>query len=161
MLVYTGEESASGFDLAGPVAVTLFAASSARDTDFTAALVDVFPDGFAQLIREGIVRARYRDSERAPTLIEPGRVYEYAIDLGSVAYRVPSGHRLRLEISSSSFDRWDRNLNGGGIFGRETEPVVADQTVLHDAAHPSRVRLTVLAQGRGDSRPARSSAAGG
>ena len=161
VLVYTGEESATGFDLAGPVAVTLFAASSARDTDFTAALVDVFPDGFVQLIREGIVRARYRDSERAPTLIEPGRAYEYAIDLGSVAYRVPAGHRLRLEISSSSFDRWDRNLNGGGVFGQESVPVVADQTILHDAARPSRVRLTVLASGQGDGQPAPPSVAGG
>jgi len=123
--------------------------------------VDVFPDGFAQLIREGIVRARYRDSERAPTLIEPGRVYEYAIDLGSVAYRVPAGHRVRLEVSSSSFDRWDRNLNGGGVFGQESVPVVADQTILHDAAHPSRVRLTVLASGQGDGQPAPPSVAGG
>jgi uncharacterized protein len=147
VLVYTAEESGTALDIVGPVAVTLFAASSARDTDFTAALTDVFPDGFVQLIREGIVRARYRDSERDPSLIEPGRVYEYTIDLGSVAYRLPGSHRLRLEISSSSFDRWDRNLNGGGVFGHETRPVVAEQTVLHDAAHPSGVRLTVLPPG--------------
>jgi putative CocE/NonD family hydrolase len=160
VVVYTGEESATGLDLGGPVAVTLFAASSARDTDFTAALVDVFPDGFAQLIREGIVRARYRESERAPTLIEPGQVYEYTIDLGSVAYRVPAGHRLRLEISSSSFDRWDRNLYVGGVSGKERNSVVADQTILHDAAHPSRVRLTLLASSFDDGQPARSSTAG-
>jgi hypothetical protein len=150
VLLYTGEELTTGLDLVGPIAVTLFAASSARDTDFAAALVDVFPDGYVQLVREGIVRARYRESERAPTLIEPGRAYEYTICLGSAAYRVPAGHRLRLEIASSSFDRWDRNLNGGGVFGRESEPVVAEQTVFHDRAHPSAVRLTVLPAGRDD-----------
>jgi len=144
VLVYTGEKQAAALDLVGPVAVTLFAVSSVRDTDFTACLVDVFPDGYAQLVREGIVRARYRESERAPLPIEPGRVYEYSIDLGSVAYRVLADHCLRIEISSSSFDRWDRNLNGGGVFGSETEPVVAQQTVFHDRGHPSRVRLTVL-----------------
>ena len=144
VLVYTAEEQTTDQDLVGPATVTLFAASSARDTDFVAALVDVFPDDHVQLIREGIVRARYRDSERAPTLIDPGRAYEYHIDLGSVAYRVPRGHRLRLEITSSSFDRWDRNLNGGDEFGRETKPIVAEQSVLHDGAHPSCLRLTVV-----------------
>jgi hypothetical protein len=141
VLVYTTAVLADGLEVTGPIAVRLFAASSARDTDFAATLVDVFPDGFAQLVREGIVRARYRESVRAPSLIEPDEVYEYRIDLGSTSYLFQRGHRLRLEVSSSNFDRYDRNLNTGGELGLESRGVSARQSVFHDATRPSCVVL--------------------
>ena len=144
VLVYTSETLIEPLEVTGPVCVTLHAASSARDTDFTAALVDVFPDGYAQLVKEGIVRARYRDSEREPSLLEPGRVYEYTIELGSVAYVVHVGHRLRVEVSSSDFDRYDRNQNTGGVYGSDARLEVARQRVLHDREHPSCLVLPVL-----------------
>ena len=97
-------------------------------------------------LKEGIIRARYRDSLSEPSPIEPGRVYEYRIALGPLALRVAPGYRLRLDVSSSDFPQWDRNLNTGGQLGNEgpAAVVVARQTVLHDRARPSRVTLPVL-----------------
>jgi putative CocE/NonD family hydrolase len=127
--------------------VVLFAASTAVDTDFTARLCVVDPDGESTNVSEGVIRARFRESLAAPSPIEPGRVYEYRIRLGPLGVRVPSGYRLRLDVSSSDFPHWDRNLNTGGPLGKESAAaaVVATQTVLHDRAHPSRVLLPVLA----------------
>jgi len=147
VLVYSSPCLEEALEVAGPVCVHLHAASTACDTDFTAALVDVFPDGYAQLVWEGITRARYRDSEREPSLIEPGRVYEYVIDLASVGYVFAPGHCVRLEVSSSNFDRYDRNPNTGGEHGRETRFEIARQTVLHDGVHPSRLVLPVARRG--------------
>jgi putative CocE/NonD family hydrolase len=144
VLVYTSPPLAEDLEVTGPVEVVLFAASSAPDTDFTAALVDVFADGYAQLVWDGIIRARYRGSEREPELIEPGRPYEYVISLGPVSYLFPRAHRLRLEVSSADFDRHDRNLNTGAAFGGDARLQVARQTVLHDTEHPSRIVLPVF-----------------
>jgi uncharacterized protein len=130
----------------GPLAVTLFAASSARDTDFTAALVDVFPDGYAQLVQEGILRARYRDSDRSPQLLNPGEVYELTIDAGATSYVFAAGHALRLEVSSSNFGRFDRNLNTGRDFGVDDTRAVARQTIYHEAAYPSHMTLPLAEQ---------------
>jgi putative CocE/NonD family hydrolase len=124
--------------------VTLYAASSARDTDFTATLVEVFPNGYAHMIQEGIVRARYRNSDREASLIEPSKTYEYTIDLWATSYVVKKGHRIRVEISSSNFNRYDRNLNTGNKFGTEAETVKATQTVYHDAKHPSHITLPII-----------------
>jgi len=143
VLAFTGAVLEADLTVTGPIVVELYAASTARDTDFTAALVDVFPDGGAQLVREGIVRGRYRESEREPHLLEPGRVYEYRIDLASTSYLFAKGHRLRVEISSSNFDRYDRNLNTGEPVGTSAAMVEASQTVLHDSGHPSRIRLPI------------------
>jgi hypothetical protein len=126
------------------VAVTLWAASSAPDTDFTAKLVDVGPDGFARNVTEGIIRARYRASTAQPSPIERDRAYEYTIDLWATSNVFLAGHRIRLEISSSNFPRFDRNPNTGGPFGRDDQLRPAMQTVLHDAAHPSHVVLPVV-----------------
>ena len=131
-------------EITGPISVILYAASSARDTDFTAALVDVFPDGYAHLIQEGIVRARYRESDREPTPIEPGRIYQYVIDLWATSYVVRRGHRIRVEISSSNFDRWDRNPNTGHEIGMGAEVVKAEQTIYHDTEHPSCITLPIV-----------------
>jgi len=104
----------------------------------------VRPDGFAQNLLEGIVRARFRDSLESPTLIKPGEVYEYSVDLWSTSHVFKAGHRLRLEISSSNFPRYDRNQNTGAdlVSGVETRP--ASQTVFHDRRYPSRLILPVI-----------------
>jgi putative CocE/NonD family hydrolase len=146
VLVYTTDPLEHDLELIGDVEVTLFAASTAVDTDFTARLCLVDPDGESFNLTEGIVRARYRNSLREPELLEPGQVYAYRIRLRSVAVAVPAGHRLRLDLSSSDFPHWDRNLNTGAPLGSEgpEKAVVATQVVLHDRTHPSRVTLPVM-----------------
>jgi putative CocE/NonD family hydrolase len=146
ILVYTSEPLAAPMELIGDVSVTLFAATSAVDTDWATRLCEVWPDGRAINLQEGIVRARYRDSLTDPSLLEPDRVYEYEIPLGPVGARIAAGNRLRLTIASSDFPQWDRNLNTGGPLFSEvlTDAVVARQTVLHDALHPSHVTLPVV-----------------
>jgi uncharacterized protein len=148
VLAYTSQPLAQPLELIGDVTVTLYAASSARDTDWTARLCEVHPDGRSINLKEGIVRARYRDSLTAPTLIEPDRVYRYEISLGPIGARIAAGNRLRLAVSSSDFPQWDRNLNTGGPLFSEglTESVVARQTVLHDGDHASHVTVTAMAR---------------
>ena len=111
VLVYSTPALAQDMEVTGPVTLELFASSSAVDTDFTAKLVDVWPDGFAQNLTEGIVRARYRDSQEQPQLMNPGQTYKFTLDLWATSNVFKKGHRLRLEISSSNFPRFDRNLN--------------------------------------------------
>lgn len=144
VLVYTSEPLARPMELIGDVTVTLYAASSARDTDWTARLCEVHPDGRSINLQEGIVRARYRDSLTEPSLIEPDRVYRYKILLGPVGVRIAAGNRLRLSISSSDFPQWDRNLNTGGpLFGEVlTDAVVARQTVLHNVGNASHLTVS-------------------
>jgi putative CocE/NonD family hydrolase len=144
ILRYTGEPLSEPLELMGPVGARLHAASSAVDTDFTVTLCDVFPDGTVNTIQDGIERARYRNGLDRPSLIEPGRVHEYVISLCATSYVLPSGHRLRVDVSSSNFDRYDRNPNTGEPFGTAAVTVVAEQRIHHDAAHPSHVVLPVL-----------------
>jgi putative CocE/NonD family hydrolase len=145
-LVYTTAPLAEDIDLVGNVLVTLHAATTAVDTDFTAKLCLVDPEGESVNLRGGILRARFRNSLAEPEPLTPGRVEEYRIPLGPIGVRVPAGHRLRLDVTSSDFPHWDRNLNTGGPLGREgpEQAVVATQTVLHSSVHPSRVTLPVL-----------------
>jgi uncharacterized protein len=143
VLVYTSAPLPEPVEVIGDMSARLHVSSDAVDTDFTAALVDVFPDGAANLIQDGILRMGLREPERGRQLLEPGRVYEVEIDLWAIAYRIPAGHRLRVEISSSEFDRYDRNLNTAALPGESSEIVVAHQTVFHDAARPSHVSLPV------------------
>jgi len=103
VLVYTGEVLQNDLEVTGPVTMRLFAASSARDTDFTAKLIDLRPDGYAQNIAGGIMRVRFRESLSAPTLITPEQVYAYDIDLWATSHVFKAGHRMRLEVSSSNF----------------------------------------------------------
>jgi putative CocE/NonD family hydrolase len=128
------------------VVVHLWAASSAPDTDFVARLCDVFPNGRSVLVTDGIVRARYRDFCRGapPSLIEPERPYEYVIDLWATSNVFRAGHRIRLDVTSSCFPRWDRNPNTGQEPFTGTELQIARQRVLHDPEHPSRVVLPVI-----------------
>jgi hypothetical protein len=144
VLVYTGEILEQEIEVTGPVVFKLFAASSAPDTDFTAKLTDVRPDGYAQNIAEGVVRARFRDSLDLPTLTKPGAVHEYTIDMWSTSHVFKAGHRLRLEVSSSNFPRYDRNQNTGHELGADAETRPAIQTVFHDSRYPSHLILPLI-----------------
>ena len=144
VLVYTTDVLQADLEVTGPIAVELWASTDAADTDWTATLVDVFPDGRAIILCEGICRARYRDPMAAPELIPPSTPTAFRIDLWDTSNAFLAGHRIRLEISSSNFPRFDRNLNTGGPVGFETEWLVAHQVVFHDAAHPSRLILPVI-----------------
>jgi putative CocE/NonD family hydrolase len=141
VLVYTTEPLARDVEAIGPVTARLFAATTAVDTDWTVKLVDVRPDGYARRVSDGYCRARYRESQSEPSLLEPGRVYEYEIRLLPTAYRFAAGHRLRVEVASSSFPGCDPNLGTGGPFTEDAEGVRAEQTVFHDADRPSRLLL--------------------
>ncbi|SEQ53423.1 CocE/NonD family hydrolase [Lentzea albida] len=131
-------------EVTGHVSLVLHVSSSAPDTDFTAKLVDVHPDGRAILLCEGIQRARYRNSLTEPELVEPGTVYELTIDVGVTSNVFLPGHRIRLEVSSSNFPRYDRNTNTGGVIATEDTPVVAVNRVHHGPAHPSRLVLPLI-----------------
>lgn len=144
VLVFTSEPLTAPLEVTGPVRVTLWAASTAPDTDFTAKLVDVHPDGYAQNLLDGIIRARYRDSGSQPSLLEPDRIERYTIDLWATSNVFLPGHRIRVEISSSNFPRFDRNPNTGRPIATETECVPARQQVYHDAEHPSHISLPVM-----------------
>ena len=145
VLVYTSEALTEPVEVTGPITMTLFAVTSARDTDWTAKLVDVGPDGFARNVQDGIVRARYREAAgRAGSLLEPGRVYEYAIDMWATSNTFLPGHRIRLEVSSSNFPRFDRNLNTGEDPATGTRMEVARQTIHHSARYPSHMVLPII-----------------
>jgi putative CocE/NonD family hydrolase len=148
VLVYTTGELKEDLEVTGQINVHLWAISGAPDTDFVARLLDVHPDGYAQNLTDGIIRARYRDAARGedPSLIEPGRAYEYEIDLWATSNVFRAGHRIRLDVTSSNFPRWDRNPNTGHDFGVDTELAVAHQTILHDREHPSYVVLPIVPQ---------------
>jgi putative CocE/NonD family hydrolase len=143
VLIYSTPAMESDMEVTGPVTLDLYASSSAVDTDFTAKLVDVWPNGFAQNLTEGILRASYRESMAAAKPIVPGKVYEYKIDLWSTSNVFLKGHRIRLEVSSSNFPRFDRNLNTGKPAGISATFVKATNTILHDSAHPSALILPV------------------
>ncbi len=144
VLVYSTPVLERDVEVTGPITVTLWAATSATDTDFTAKLVDVCEDGCARNLTDGIIRARYRESMSEPSLLEPGRAYCYTIDLWATSNVFKAGHKIRLEISSSNFPRFDRNTNTGGVIAADTELKPAVQTILHDAAHPSHVSLPIV-----------------
>jgi putative CocE/NonD family hydrolase len=144
VLVFTGPVVTEPLEICGPLRVKLYAASSARDTDWTAKVLDVHPDGFAQRLNDGIVRARFRKGPEKEEFLVPGAVEEYDIDCWSTCIVLGKGHRLRLEISSSAFPKFDRNLNTGGPIGKEAKWIVADQIVYHDQLRPSHVVVPVV-----------------
>lgn len=144
VLVYTSDPLEQPLEVTGPISVTLFARSSAVDTDFVARLIDVHPDGFARPLTDGIIRARARFGFDREALLTPDEVYEFSIDLWATSNVFLPGHRIRVDITSSNFPRWDRNLNTGAPYGEGTETVVARQTILHDREHPSHIVLPVI-----------------
>jgi hypothetical protein len=146
VLVYSTPVLHRPVEVTGPIELCLFAASSAPDTDFTGKLVDVYPDGRAIILTEGILRARYRNCLTEPELLEPGTVYELRLNLWATANVFLPGHRIRLEVSSSNFPRFDRNSNTGGDITSETSDQYqpALNRVFHDAAHPSHLILPTI-----------------
>lgn len=144
VLVYTTDPFSHETEVTGPIGLDLYFKSSAVDTDFTAKLVDVWPNGFAQNLTEGILRASFRNSQEARELLNPGQVYEIHIDLWSTSNVFLPGHRLRLEVSSSNFPRFDRNLNTGRSASTDMQWTSAVNAVLHDAEHPSALTLPVV-----------------
>lgn len=144
LTVFTSERLKEEVEVTGSVKVILFAASSAPDTDWTAKLVDVHLDGRPINVCDGIIRARYRESATKPTLIKPGKVYRYEIDLWATSNVFLRGHRIRVEIFSSNFPRFDRNPNTGHPFGKDAELNTAKQTVYHDSQHASHVLLPII-----------------
>ena len=144
VLVYSTPVLKKDTEVTGPVKVILYASSSAVNTDFTAKLTDVYPDGRSMRICEGIIRASYRNKGEAPSNIEAGKVYEYTIDLWATSNLFKKGHMMRVEISSSNFPRFDRNLNSGNYFATDTTMVKANQVIYHNREYPSCIVLPVI-----------------
>jgi uncharacterized protein len=144
VLIYSTPPLPEAVEVTGPITVKLFAASSAPDTDWTAKLVDVAPGGKIINLNNGIIRASHRNSLEKRDPIEPGQIYEYTITVFPTSNLFIAGHQIRLEISSSNFPHYDRNLNTGQPVGVDTKMVVARQTIYHDAAHPSHVVLPII-----------------
>jgi uncharacterized protein len=143
VLVYSTEPLADDVEVVGPVRLELFASSSATDTDFTGKLVDVSPCGTALNLTDGILRARYRESQSEERMLKPGEPAKFEIDMWSTANVFKKGHRIRLEVSSSNFPRFDRNPNTGHPLYADAEMRPAMQTVLHERAYPSRLVLPI------------------
>ncbi|MFN3323969.1 MAG: CocE/NonD family hydrolase [Bryobacteraceae bacterium] len=143
VLVYTSEPLREDLEVIGPIRAVLYVATSAPDTDFTAKLVDVFPDGRARILTDGILRLRYRESLEREAAAVPGEVYPITIDAGVTANVFLAGHRIRLEVSSSNFPRFDRNPNTGGPIASETAMRTATQTVFHENGRASHLLLPV------------------
>jgi putative CocE/NonD family hydrolase len=144
VLVFSTRPLEQDLEVVGPVKAVLWVATSQRDTDFTAKLVDVFPDGYARNLTDGILRLRYRNSLERPEPVRPGEVYEITLDAGIASNEFLKGHRIRVEISSSNFPRFDRNPNTGAAIAGETRLVKANQTIYHDRQHPSRLVLMAM-----------------
>jgi putative CocE/NonD family hydrolase len=144
VVCYTSDELAADLEVTGSVELQLFAASSARDTDFMVRLVDVYPDGRAINVAEGCIRARYRSSILRPELLAPGEPYPFRIDMGVTSQLFRRGHRLRVHLASSDFPRFDRNMNTGNPIGEDAAGVPARQTIFHRRGLASYVDLPVI-----------------
>jgi len=147
VLVYTSDHLTEDCEITGPITAEIFASSSAKDTDFIVKVSDVHPDGYSQNITpplSGVIRARYRDSESEPSLLDPGRIYQFTIELMYTSHVFKMGHRIRVFITSSYFPHIDRNPNTGRPFGKGKEWLRATQTIFHDPKHPSKILLPVI-----------------
>jgi putative CocE/NonD family hydrolase len=144
VLVFSTPAFAKSTEVTGPVTLDAYVSSSAVDTDFTAKLVDVWPNGFAQNLTEGILRMRYRSSQEKPEFLNPGEVYHVTVDLWATSNVFLPGHKLRLEVSSSNFPRFDRNTNTGEEQSRATRLAKASNVIYHDRLHPSALLLPIV-----------------
>jgi putative CocE/NonD family hydrolase len=144
VLVFSSPAFAQETEVTGPISLDLYVSSSAVDTDFTGKLVDVWPSGFAQNLTEGILRLRYRNSQEKPELANPGNVYHISLDLWATSNVFLPGHKLRLDVSSSNFPRFDRNLNTGEDQARGTHMVKATNLIYHDKTRPSALILPIV-----------------
>lgn len=146
VLVYSTPPLEKDIEVAGPLKVSLFASSSARDTDFSAQVTDVRPDGTSVNVKAAVIRARYRDSLEKPSLLSPGKVYRFDIPVGNTAIVFRKGHRIRLQISSSNFPEYGRNTNTGAVIATDARTVTATQNVFHDRERPSRLVIPVISR---------------
>jgi putative CocE/NonD family hydrolase len=144
VLIYTTAAFDQDFEVTGPLTAELYISSSAADTDLTAKLVDVWPNGFAQNLADNVQRLRYRNAAEKADLLQPGKIYKVVIDVGATSNVFREGHRLRLELSSSNFPRFDRNFNTAESPERGTKFVSAENRIYHDAEHPSAIVLPVI-----------------
>lgn len=144
VLLFSTPVLSEDVEVTGPISVTLYASSSAKDTDFTAKLVDVHPDGKAYNLADGIIRARYRNSFERAELMTPGLVYKFDISMRATSNLFRKGHRIRVEISSSNFPQFDRNPNTGAEFGTDVTVQKAQQSVFHTAKYPSHITLPII-----------------
>jgi putative CocE/NonD family hydrolase len=145
ILVYTTEPLKEGMEVSGPIEVTLYVSSDAKDTDFTVKLIDVYPDGRAFNLDETIQRMRYREGYDKPNVwMQSGKVYKVTLQPMTTSNYFAPGHRIRIEVSSSNFPRFDRNLNTGGRNYDEAKGVVARNAVHHSRQYPSEIKLTVV-----------------
>ena len=145
ILVYSTEPLKQGIEVSGPIEVTLYVSSDAKDTDFTVKLIDVYPDGTAYNLDETIQRMRYRNGYDKPEVrMEPGKIYKVTLQPMTTSNFFEAGHRIRLEVSSSNFPRFDRNLNTGGKNYNESQGVVAHNAVHHSRLYPSEIKITVV-----------------
>ncbi|HKW97464.1 MAG TPA: CocE/NonD family hydrolase [Bryobacteraceae bacterium] len=150
ILVYSSEPLKEGIEVSGPIEVTLYVSSDVKDTDITTKLLDVEPDGTAYNLDENIQRLRYRDGYDKPEVwMEPGKVYKVTLQPMNTSNYFAAGHRIRIEVSSSNFPRFDRNLNTGGNNYDESKGVVAHNAVHHSSRYPSQVTLTVVKHAAG------------
>lgn len=155
VLVYTSAPLSEDLEVTGPVRVVLYVSTSANDTDFTAKLVDVQPDGRPLLVTDGIQRMRYRLSLNQPVFVKRNAVYQISVDAGVTSYVFSPGHRIRLEVSSSNFPRFDRNLNSFRLNAEESKITKARQSVYHEKGYPSAVLLPVIPKTNLRERPER------
>ncbi len=144
VLVFSSPAFTQNTEVTGPISLDLYVSSSAVDTDFTGKVVDVWPNGFAQNLTEGILRLRYRNSQEKPELGNPGEIYHISVDLWATSNVFLPGHKLRLEVSSSSFPRFDRNLNTGEDQARGTHMIKAANVIYHDKSRPSALVLPIV-----------------
>jgi putative CocE/NonD family hydrolase len=151
VLVFSTAVLDTDLEVTGPVQLVLHASTTAVDTDFTAKLIDVYPpnpdypDGYTLNIADSIVRGRYREDRTRAVPLTPGEVYRFEIVLYPISNVFAAGHRIRLDISSSNFPRFDANPNTGEALGVSGRSVVADNTIHHDADHPSHITLPIIA----------------
>jgi len=144
ILIYRSGMLKENLETTGAIKIVLSVSSNCTDTDFTAKLIDVYPNGSGILVLDNIIRARYRGSAQEPVFMQPSEIYQITIDLGDIAYVFEAGHRVQLDISSSNFPKYDRNLNTGGTLYNETEFNIAENVIYHDSAHPSYVLFPTL-----------------
>ena len=145
ILVYTSEPFQEGVELSAARSPDLYVSSDAKDTDFTVKVIDVYPDGRAYNLDESIQRMRYRDGYTTPPVwMEPHKVYKVTLQPLTTSNYFDAGHRLRIEVSSSNFPRFDRNLNTGGKNYDEVKGVIAHNVVHHSKQYPSQITVTVV-----------------
>jgi len=148
VLVYTSEPFKAGIEVSGPITPTLYVSSNVKDTDFTVKVLDVYPDGRAYNLDESIQRMRYREGyDKPPVWMEDGKVYKVMLQPLTTSNYFAPGHRLRIEVSSSNFPRFDRNLNTGGNNYDESKGIPARNRVHHSKQYPSQVTFTVVKRG--------------